>query len=237
MLSESAIKDLSVKWQTTKINVVREYLQHLFLSYLYQQKEAEDLAFKGGTALRLLFRSPRFSEDLDFSGLLKPFHLAKLLPKVVSKIEQEGVFLKTQEAKATSGGFLAPFEGEFFAEKVRLEINISLRKRVKPEPILVTTPLHPSYQCLTLPIHELAREKCEALLSRKKPRDYYDLYFLLRGRLGIEVIASLKKKLVESTQGINAKEISRELKVFLPISHHQIVTKLDTLLLGELNRL
>jgi predicted nucleotidyltransferase component of viral defense system len=163
--------------------------------------------------------------------------LAKLLPKVVSKIEEEGVFLKTQESKTTSGGFLALFEGKLFAEKVRLELNISLRKRIKPEPILVTTPLHPSYQCLTLPIAELVREKCEALLSRRKPRDYYDLYFLLRERLGIEVIASLKKRLIESTQSIDVRQITRELKIFLPISHHQIVTKLDTLLLGELNRL
>lgn len=34
----------------------------------YQEKEAEAILFKGGTALRLIYQSPRFSEDLDFSG-------------------------------------------------------------------------------------------------------------------------------------------------------------------------
>ena len=40
----------------------------IFLSYLYQEPGSEKLLFKGGTALRIVFKSPRFSEDLDFSG-------------------------------------------------------------------------------------------------------------------------------------------------------------------------
>lgn len=237
MLSEAAIGEFSVKWQTTRINVVREFLQHLFLSYLYRTKDSGDLAFKGGTALRLLFRSPRFSEDLDFSGSLKPFHLERLLREVVSNVKEEGISLETEESKPTSGGFLALFQGELLGEKVRIEVNVSMRKRVKPEPILVTTPLHPSYQCLMLPLAELVREKCEALLTRRKPRDFYDLYFLLRERLGIEAVLPLKKKLTDSVQEVESKNLSRELKAFLPISQHRIVAKLDALLLAELNRL
>ncbi len=237
MLSESVIRDFSVKWQTTKLNVVREYLQHLFLSHLYRSKDSGGLAFKGGTALRLLFRSPRFSEDLDFSGTSKAFHLERILAQAVSKIEDEGISLETLESKPTSGGFLALFQGELLGEQVRLELNVSLRKRVKPEPILVTTPLCPSYQCLTLPLAELVREKCEALLTRRKSRDYYDLYFLLRERLGIQAIVSLKKRLTEALRGMDSKNVVRELKVFLPVSHHPIAAKLDALLLSELNRL
>lgn len=237
MLSESVIRDFAVKWQTTKINVVREYLQHVFLSYLYQRKDSGDLAFKGGTALRLLFRSPRFSEDLDFSGSLKPFHLERLVNDVISKIKDEGIALETQESKPTSGGFLALFQGELHGERIGLELNVSLRKKVRPEPILVATPLYPSYQCLALPVTELVREKCEALLTRRKPRDYYDLYFLLRERLGIDAILPLKKKLVEALQGMDSKSIAKELKIFLPVSHHQIAAKLDSLLMSELKRL
>lgn len=237
MLSESVINELAVKWQTTRLNVAREYLQHLFLASLYGLKESKGLAFKGGTALRLLFRSPRFSEDLDFSGEAKPFHLKGLLAQAVSKVEDEGVALKTVESKPTSGGFLALFEGKLYEENVRLEVNVSLRKKVKPDPILVTTPLHPSYQGLVLPASELVREKCEALLARRKPRDYYDLYFLLRERLEIPVIVSLKRRLIDSVRSLDARAASRELKVFLPVSHHLTVANLDKNLLAELNRL
>lgn len=46
----------------------REYFQHLFLSYFYRQEQTDKMYFKGGTALRFLYKSPRFSEDLDFSS-------------------------------------------------------------------------------------------------------------------------------------------------------------------------
>lgn len=45
----------------------RDYIQHLFLYLLYSASRREDvgLHFKGGTALRIVYHSPRFSEDLD----------------------------------------------------------------------------------------------------------------------------------------------------------------------------
>lgn len=237
MLSEKTIRDLAVKWQTTPLNVVREYLQHLFLSYLYQSPLSENLAFKGGTALRLLFRSPRFSEDLDFTGGLKPFHLKELLSQTVQKVALEAGEIKEKESKPTSGGYLALYEGTLYGEKVRVEVNVSFRTKPKPEPILTTTPLVPSYQCLALPINQLVREKCEALLFRKKPRDYFDLYFLLRERLGVSQIIPLKKRLQESLKKFDNKSAAQELKLFLPTSLHQIVSRLSQALASELERL
>jgi predicted nucleotidyltransferase component of viral defense system len=38
-----------------------------FLSRLYSRRESENIFFKGGTALHLIFKAPRFSEDLDFT--------------------------------------------------------------------------------------------------------------------------------------------------------------------------
>ena len=67
MITTDQIKDLSIIFQMDEYSIFREYLQLVFLSYLYQEKEASKIIFKGGTALRLLFGSPRFSEDLDFS--------------------------------------------------------------------------------------------------------------------------------------------------------------------------
>jgi len=75
MISNEALQALATKLQTTELNVRREYFQHLFLSYFYQQPLTDRIYFKGGSALRMLYHSPRFSEDLDFSssvtGLLR----------------------------------------------------------------------------------------------------------------------------------------------------------------------
>jgi len=45
MIQEEEIERLTAKNQTSKINVYREYCQHLFLSYLYRQKEAGNTFF------------------------------------------------------------------------------------------------------------------------------------------------------------------------------------------------
>lgn len=49
--------------------VVREYLQARVLEALQRAGAFSAWAFLGGTALRFLYRLPRFSEDLDFSRM------------------------------------------------------------------------------------------------------------------------------------------------------------------------
>ena len=44
----------------------RDYLQYLLLYSLYSRSQV--LVFKGGTALRIVYKGNRYSEDLDFNG-------------------------------------------------------------------------------------------------------------------------------------------------------------------------
>lgn len=68
MITQDTIKKLATAHQTSEFpNIIREYFQHLFLSLLYRVEGAENILFKGGTALKIIYKSPRFSEDLDFS--------------------------------------------------------------------------------------------------------------------------------------------------------------------------
>jgi hypothetical protein len=53
MIANDALAALHTKYQTTELNVQCEYMQHLFLSYFYQQPQASRIYFKGGTALRM----------------------------------------------------------------------------------------------------------------------------------------------------------------------------------------
>src|SRR3990167_3080723 len=47
-------------------NYLKEYIQYLVLSLLYNQNKMKNLVFKGGSCLTLCFHLPRLSEDLDF---------------------------------------------------------------------------------------------------------------------------------------------------------------------------
>lgn len=88
MVAQDQIQKLSTKYQTSNLNIIREYLQHLFLSYFYQHPQSNEIYFKGGTALRFVYQSPRFSEDLDFSTNKEDIPgIEDILLEVLGKIE------------------------------------------------------------------------------------------------------------------------------------------------------
>ena len=67
MLTRTQIQRLAQRNHVGMQAQERDYLQHLLLMLLYSRSQA--LIFKGGTALRLVYRGGRYSEDLDFSVL------------------------------------------------------------------------------------------------------------------------------------------------------------------------
>lgn len=237
MISEETILTLANKYQTNVINVRREYFQHLFLSYFYQQPKAENIFFKGGTNLRLLHNSPRFSEDLDFNCAFINYEgIEALVLETLSQMEKENVKFLIKEGKPTSGGFLATISFEGFSSLVEIQIEISQREEEKiGEVVAVANDFIPTYNVVSVTEQQLVFEKLRALSERKKPRDFYDLYFLLRSRLPIpqkkevfpKVLAVLKEK------DLN---FEGELKQFLPKTHWAIIRDFRNTLEREINR-
>lgn len=218
MIDAQVVETLATRYQTTGLNVVREYLQHLFLSLFYRNRQADRVLFKGGTALRLIHGSPRFSEDLDFSGFgVSRSLLEELIAEALGAVEKVGVAMEIEEAKGTSGGYLAIVRSSLFGYSLQIQLEISLRGKgpVKPETALIASDFLPAYPLLHLPQEWLVEEKLSALFHRAKPRDFYDLYFILRKGIlpkGLrnrlpEVLLRLKKVPPESF---------RELRLFLP---------------------
>lgn len=237
MISRTQIEELRDEWLTTEPNVAREYVQHLLLSALFRADV--NLAFKGGAALRLLRRSPRFSEDMDFSGWAKGFHVGGWIRAAAQEASRAGLEIGLRESKATSGGWFARAETRVHDWPVQVGWNISLRegKGPKTETVLAASPLCPPYSVKTLAVDATVSEKIEALMRRKEPRDFFDVYFLLRERLGVGVIAERKGALIERTKALNPKAVERDLKPFLPRNQWALIRQLPRVLLQELERL
>lgn len=239
MISAEAVKAQATREQTSEENIVREYVQSLFLAYFYKQKGAEKMLFKGGTALRLIYGSPRYSEDLDYtaSGIGRE-EADAIIWKTIKEMAFEGINLKVAEGKQTAGGFLYIIEGTAGEWDARIMINISMRKKpAAMQAVLATNPLTPPYAAYILNEDELIGEKINELLSRKKPRDYYDLYYILRKGVARKKIAGRKKELLAEIKKIDNKKISLELKNFLPQSSWPIIRNLKENLLRELERI
>ncbi len=72
-----------------------EYLQHELLDSLYKNEAAGRLSFIGGTAIRILHDSPRFSEDLDFDNFGLTFsQFEGLLKTVCRDMEYKGFLIE-----------------------------------------------------------------------------------------------------------------------------------------------
>ena len=248
MISNETFEKLARQYQTGVFpNILREYFQHVFLGELYKLPESGKMLFKGGSALRVIYGSPRFSEDLDFSlfgvapGGVKIF-VEEHFIKVLAEIEKVGIPVELGGGSdATSGGYFGTATFKLFTyQPVGVEINVSARngRDVRGEVDSVTNDFVPTYTLVHLPQNELVDEKIfGALLERKKPRDFYDLYFMMRkGMLSIEQ----KQRLAGVVGGIvaDAKRIDfrGELGAFLPAGQQAIIRDFIRALEAELNR-
>ena len=235
MISKETIIALALRYQTSEFpNIVREYFQHVFLSELYQLPGVEKMLFKGGTALRIVYGSPRFSEDLDFSLFGVEQRLAEkfiedIFIEVLTRVEKMGIHIEIDgKSDETKGGYFgaATFRGGDY-EPVSVEINISTRngRKVSGETDSIVNDFVPAYTILHLPQEELVGEKIfGALLERKKPRDFYDVYFIMRkGMLTLgqkERIAKEQERIITEAKKIN---FQNELGALLPIGQQALI--------------
>ncbi|HRZ29705.1 MAG TPA: nucleotidyl transferase AbiEii/AbiGii toxin family protein [Candidatus Paceibacterota bacterium] len=239
MINIENIQLLATKLQTRDVNIAREYIQNIFLSFFYEQKESRNILFKGGTALRIVFQSPRFSEDLDFSTnkLFSLKEIEQIIIKAISNIENLGIKTDIKESKITTGGYLGIINFKFLEYDLDIYLEISFRKKtkIKGEVFVINNSFVPSYLLVILSQEQIVAEKIQAALTRQKPRDFFDIYFLLRGNMvDVSNKASLEpiKNIIEKTK-IN---FSNELKTFLPIHQHAIIKDFKNNLLREINR-
>lgn len=178
-------------WQQEK-----HYMQAMVLNSLSEYP----IVFKGGTYLWFFHGLHRFSEDLDFtiSGEL-PESIWKKTSKALGLFGVEnGVKLLIDDNKTLSFRIMA--EGPLYTnEKDRCVVYVEASKR---EGILSKTVSlrfeYPEYQLpikhiVGMGLDEVGAEKARAILTRKKARDVYDLYYLI-DKKGIPFNIELIKK-------------------------------------------
>jgi hypothetical protein len=171
--------------------LIREYLQVRILGLLQEQGAFRRAAFLGGTALRLLFGLPRFSEDLDFSttGRDPGFPLEEMAARSARRLAGEGydVSIKARGGVVAScflrfpsllhGLGLSPYPDEIISVKLEIDTN-------PPAGAVLATTLIRRHVLLNLLHYDrasLLAGKLHAVLARRftKGRDLYDLLWYL----------------------------------------------------------
>jgi len=164
----------------------RDYLQSLLLFLLYNQ--SQQLVFKGGTALRMVYRGSRYSEDLDFNGPQDVSSIKTIWRDVLGSLQGYGINAEMREEWQSKVGysFDVSYQGPLFdgrdrtKGKVRVDISIRQEKTDTRRELVSSDydDIRPFVAIVISPEHLLA-EKVRALLIRSKARDVFDIWLLI----------------------------------------------------------
>lgn len=218
------LEDYKCKTAADYENALKEIMQEIALLGLWRAKFFEHALFYGGTALRILHKLPRFSEDLDFS-LLKSddqFDFTEYFSAISSELESFGF---TVEVEKKNKNVISQVDSAFIKDSTKIHLikisapyEISSRTQgnqmLKIKVELDTRPpgkhgievidvLRPVvHQVKTMPLPDLFAGKLHAVLAREwknrpKGRDFYDYLWYL-GKSVTPNLEHLEARLIQS---------------------------------------
>lgn len=183
-------------------NALKECLQEIALFALSRSDFFKKASFMGGTALRIVYGLPRFSEGLDFAAMsafpdfrwesylkeISDEFAAYGLPTIIKDRSELGTNVKRAFLKQSSFGKILSLKfprnkSDATVVNIRFEIDVDPPQFMASEPKLVRFPIPHSVICHALP--SLFAEKLSALMTRRfvKGRDWFDLLWCLQHRV------------------------------------------------------
>jgi len=167
-----------------------EYLQYELLDSLFKNPPAAALSFIGGTAVRILHGSDRFSEDLDFDNFGLSFaQFEQLLAGACRDMEYKGFLIEYRLVEKGAyhcyirfpeilrrAGLTSDAE-----RKILIRVDAEVKEKLyEPEKVFLNK-FSVYRQVLAAPAAILLSQKLITILYRKreKGRDVYDVSFLM----------------------------------------------------------
>lgn len=236
--------------------ILVEYLQYEFLDSLFKLSGSEKLSFIGGTAIRIIYQSQRFSEDLDFDnfGLSAPA-FSSLADTACAEMRLKGFSLERSHVKrGPHYHCYIKFPGLLHAlgltghreEKIHLSLDSEKKKRIIAPQIKLLNKFGVFRNIPVNPPDVLLSQKLLAILYRKreKGRDFFDASFLwgltepnyayLKNRSALPKEIFMEK-LLEHCAGLNYKNLAKDVEAFLfDESQKERVLKFPDLLKSKL---
>lgn len=220
-----------------KESILKEYLQYKILSSIFNSQYAAKLVFLGGTALRIVHESTRFSEDLDFDNLgLSEEEFTNLSTIIERDLALEG--LEVEISTVTKNAYRIKIRipkllfnlglSSMDTHKILIQVDtVPQNFEYKPEKQLINK-FDVFTQINVVPKGLLLAQKIYAAMNRKRTmgRDFFDIVFLsglgakpnfdyLKKNIGISSQEDLKKYLLEKTKLMNFENLAKDVEPLL----------------------
>lgn len=186
----AAIMDASRRYGVTPYHIFQEDAQKTILTALSRAKAFTAIVFQGGTALRLFYGNPRFSDDLDFvlCNVLQGFDLASTTTDISRFLRESYPFLTNASCQPHKHNGLLQrcicvLEAPELPRKLHVHLELAAIPSYHHQPrILDFPPLSPAVEVETA--EEILADKVIAFGLRPylKGRDLWDVSFLVKER-------------------------------------------------------
>ena len=215
-------KELALALKASVDRIVREEKEILILRELFSSPIGKLLVFRGGTALRLAYGSPRFSDDLDFSyaGSLKDAAFKGAIEALVAALPDAR--LSDFASKRFTHLAELKFKEEWLRIGYSVKIEVSKRKTYAKgkgyELKLITSPVS-NMQVLgnVVALETILQEKIAALKDRREPRDLFDIWLICERN---------KQRMPRLEIGIDPVVLKRTLRKYLPSDFWPVIPQL-----------
>jgi len=208
--------------------MVKEYLHHHMLKYLFATKYSDKIVFKGGTALHYFYDLKSFSEDIDLDCFdLSRSEFTLMTDHLLREIQSLGFDVIIEDKERYEN--LKAFRRVFVFPELKYKMGLSQQRDAKFFLKVEAEPQHFHYQpdiktinafgvtspIRIMPLGILFSSKIAAAISRKKDRDFYDVAHLinfaspdfgyLEKKCQIDTPKRLKEALLEAASGKKLK--------------------------------
>lgn len=183
--------------------IYKDYVITVILEKISERQYSDKLIFKGGTCLKkIYFEETRFSVDIDFT-CLEDGTPDEMITDLKDELEDNSVRSITFDKIREHGRW-----GDSVSYKVKykdlnehpnsVKIDLSLRELPILQP-QIRDILNPDYENIpefglyVFPLKEMLAEKIRAVFTRKAARDVFDVWFLLRKGVDLDLRLIEKK--------------------------------------------
>ena len=219
-MDQNLAESLAARLEIAVEQVVREEFEISLLKSFFESGIGKVLVFKGGTALRLAFGSPRFSDDLDFSASsVVPEAAFRTAARAALKSLPEAILVEALAKRFTLFA-LYKFDVPYIARPFSIKVEVSTREESRWQAgeselrLLSSAATNLTVLARVATLERALEDKKAAFAARRQPRDLYDLWFMAQ---------KLRRDFTPDLNGLDWRAIRRDLRKYLPQSHWQVI--------------
>ena len=185
-----------------------EAFEMAMLQWLNSNRFNTSLVFGGESMLRLCHELPRYSIDMDF-WFFKEVDFDSFYERFYGALSQEH---EVTDAQNKYYSILVEIRRERGMPKLKIEIRKDLAPPGSSEEKIAFSPLFPTQVLVRgFTLKQMAINKVLAVIDREEIRDAFDLEFLVRKGVPLDLSREEKKKVIKKLKGFKKRDFDVKL--------------------------